>query len=515
MDNAARPTTRTPLAVAALLALIAAGPGAVAQTTVQGPMPAPVALAGPSPVAAAGPGPGPHGLVVVNGVRQAPGEQYLIDPTTDILLSGQSAISCAFLSPYRAAYDPVMVDYLQHFAPGDSLSRDIIPFTEYAPLGDVSTYRDPSILDGIVPRHGPWTASEIGCSAADLRFAAGRAHIRRKDKSLAQAFEAFDRKDYATAQSQFNLAWNKIGYLEAALMLGQMHLYGLGMPPDGRQAVYWLDRVAGARFDPRLDRMRFNPAHPERMSPYAQAAILLARMHERGIGIPADPAAARKWYRKAADVGYVPALDVLARDFMHGSLGPKDEAKGLAYLKEAAEAGYAPSRYRLGKLYYAGEGGVPRDLNQAGAWFEAAAKAGHPAALFAAGRMLDMGEGVPADSGKAIVYYKDAALRGDRDAEFALGTYFYHGEVVPKDVRTARGWFDAAARQGQPDAMYNMGAMLSQGEGGPADMAMAYVWLSLASSAGHERANAALQTVAPRLSPQDRNRADAVLRPKS
>jgi TPR repeat protein len=112
------------------------------------------------------------------------------------------------------------------------------------------------------------------------------------------------------------------------------------------------------------------------------------------------------------------------------------------------------------------------------------------------------------------VYYKDAALKGDRDARFALGTYFYSGEVVGKNLATARQWFGAAARQGQPDALFNLGAMVAHGEGGAKDPAMAYVLFTLALQAGHDGAGAALQAIAPTLTPEERTRADAVLHPR-
>jgi TPR repeat protein len=468
-----------------------------------------------APSQAAAPAPAARGSVLVTGSRAVAG-QRLVDPATDRILSGRSASSCAFMGPYNAAFDPVMVDYMDEFAPPGSLSNDVVAVTEYAPTGDASNMRDFSrraYRGTAVPGGGAGFRS--GCNASDLRFAAGRLHIRRNDKSLRLAFEAFGARDYPGALALFNTAWTKVGYQSAALMLAQMHLYGLGTPKDGKQAVYWLDQVANGRFDPSTDRMRFDRARPQAMSEQVQAAFMLARMYERGVGVPADPDKARKWYRKAAEFGYVPALDILGRAWIGGTLGARDADKGLDYLKEAAKAGYVPAQYRLGKLYYGGLAGVPADVKLAGAWFEAAARNGHPGALFAAGRMYDLGEGVPADQSKAVVYYKEAALKGDRDAEFALGTYFYEGGLVPKDARTARGWFDAAARQGQPDAMFNLGAMLFHGEGGPPDIAMAYVWLSLATRAGHDGAGAALAVVAPRLTAQDQARAKAVLDPKS
>jgi hypothetical protein len=352
-----------------------------------------------------------------------------------------------------------------------------------------------------------------GCSGADLRFAAGRRHILLHDKSLAQGFDAFARKDYVGARERFTEAWNKIGYRGVpALMIARLHLYGLGTPQDTGKAIDWLEKVAGDRFGPGME-MRFNPAQPDAMSPMVEAAWLLAQIYDHGIGIAPDPKLARHWYAKAAEYGFVPALDILALQGLSHDAAPRERDRAIDDLKKAAAAGYAPAQYHLARAYYEGDG-VPRDLKLAGAYFDAAAHAGLPAAQFAAGRMVDLGEGVPADPRKALVYYKDAALKGDRDAEFALGTYFYGGEVVGKDVSTARKWFAAAARQGQPDAMFNLGVMTARGEGGARDAAVAYVWLSLAAQSGQKEAGAARDLLAPSLSPDERKRAEAVLVPQ-
>jgi TPR repeat protein len=463
---------------------------------------------------AAGPAQGAAGSVVVTGARGAAGhDPRTINAANNKILNGKRASSCGFMDTPPAAFDDVALGYLLDFGMEDGMSNtDVTVVTESAPTGDVSNMASSSSLDGFIPGPASSERQPIGCGPADLRFAAGRNHIERKDKSLALAFEAFDNQDYARALSLFNTAYSKVGYEEAALMLARLHMYGLGTPKDTQKAIGWLRKVADDRFDPSRDRMRFDPAHPQLMNERIEASFMLARIYERGLGVPKDPAQAKHWYAKAADFGFVPALDTLGRAWLSGAGGARDAAKGLAYLKEAAEAGYVPAQYHLGTAYYSGDAGT-RDLKLAGAWFVQAARAGHPGAQFAAGRMLDLGEGVAPDQKRAIVYYKEAALKGDRDAQFALATFFYNGEAVPKDVATARKLFDAAARQGQADAMFNMGAMAASGEGGPKDLALAYVWFSLADAAGYQAAQAALKSVAPLLSAQEHARAEAILKP--
>jgi len=61
--------------------------------------------------------------------------------------------------------------------------------------------------------------------------------------------------------------------------------------------------------------------------------------------------------------------------------------------------------------------------------------------------------------------------------------------------------------------MFNLAVMLAQGEGGDKDMAAAYAWCALSKGLGHEQASAALPALAARLSPGDKARADAMLKP--
>jgi TPR repeat protein len=456
----------------------------------------------------------PASTVVVTGTKGGANESDRVIAAKSKVLSRNYASSCAFMSSPNAAEDDVALAYMRDFGMDGGISDEAEHFSALAPDGNVKDMKDSSSLTGLNEQaQNDTTAPAIKCGSSDRRFAAGRQQILQKDKSLAEGFVALDARDYPRAMRLLTTAYDKIGYDEAGLALAKMHLYGMGTPKDTNEAIRWLRKVVDARFDPMRDRMKFNPKEPQLMSEKVEAAFMLARIYERGIGIPKNPAQALAWYGKAADFGFVPAQNVIGQAWADGYGGARDGRKAVGYLQSAAEEGFVPAQYNLAKVYYNGDAGVTRDLKQAGAWFNAAAKAGFPAALFAAGRMYDMGEGVPADQKRAIVYYKEAAVKGDRDAEFALATFFYDGEVVEKNRATARKLFEAAARQGQVDAMFNLGAMELNGEGGPADLAMAYVWLHLAKRGGHPQADAAIKAAAPRLTAQDRARADQVLKP--
>jgi TPR repeat protein len=452
--------------------------------------------------------------VTVTGSRGQVGESTLITAAKSKVLSRTLASGCNYMSAYSAAEDDVTLAYMRDRGLEDSASNEAERFRENSPNGDASNADiASSIVNDAVPGD-PLGKAAGGCGPGDRNFAAARNRIARKDKSLAEAFVAFDAKDFATARAQATIAYNKIGYDEAGLLLAQMDLNGLGAPKNTPQAIVWLKKVVEARFDPMRDMATFDPKDPEALTPRVEATLLLAKIYLRGIGTAKDPAEANKWYAKAVSIGFVPANNTLGMAAMNGFGGARSVPKAIGYFKLAAQEGYAPSEYNLAKIYYTGEDGVPQDLKLAGAWFAAAAKMGHPGALYAAGRMYDLGQGVPADQKKAIVYYKEAAVKANADAQSALATYFYSGEVVPKDLATARKLFTAAAQQGQPDAMFNLGVMSANGEAGTKDMAMAYVWLSLSQKSGNDSAAAAIKQIGPMLSAADRTRVDLVLKPK-
>lgn len=446
--------------------------------------------------------------VQVTGKRLKLVDPAMVEAAKSKILSRNYASSCAFMGAYNAADDDVVLAYLSGFAPDEATER----FSDRAPEGDASRDTSASTAsNAAVPADPATSAQTPGCGRSDRAFAAGRNAILRKDKTLLEAFEAAQAEDYAKARTLFQASWDKIGYEEAALMLGKLWLFGLGGERDLQQAQRWLREVVDARYDPQRDRLKFDPQRPEALNPRVEAAMLLAKMHLSGPG--RNSGQVRTWYAKALDFGFMPAAYLLGMADLAGYGGEGDARRALRRLDEAAGAGHVPALYQLGKLHYLGAEGVPQDLPRAGAYFVAAAKSGHAGAHYMVGRMYDLGEGVAADPARALVHYKDAAIKGQPDAQNALAVSLYSGQGVAQNLETARKLFTLAATRGQPEAMFNLAAMCIRGEGGAKDLAQAYAWLSLAKASGHESADAALQALRPRLSPEERARAEAMLGP--
>jgi len=108
---------------------------------------------------------------------------------------------------------------------------------------------------------------------------------------------------------------------------------------------------------------------------FAMAQYRLAKLYERGEGVPADLAVARQWTERAAASGNRRAMHDLGVYFARGEGAPLDEAAAFRWFRQAAELGVADSQYNLGVLYQQGRG-VNASASEAMFWFLVAARQG-------------------------------------------------------------------------------------------------------------------------------------------
>jgi pilus assembly protein CpaE len=111
----------------------------------------------------------------------------------------------------------------------------------------------------------------------------------------------------------------------------------------------------------------------ERGFPMAQ--YRLAKLYERGEGVPADLAQARQWTERAAAGGNRLAMHDLGVYFARGEGATQDEAAAFRWFRQAAEFDVAASQYNLGVFYLQGRG-VSADPAEALFWFLLAARQG-------------------------------------------------------------------------------------------------------------------------------------------
>lgn len=107
----------------------------------------------------------------------------------------------------------------------------------------------------------------------------------------------------------------------------------------------------------------------------AMAQYRLAKLFERGEGVPADILQARQWTERAAAAGNRKAMHDLGVFYARGEGAPLDEATAFRWFRQAADLGVADSQYNLGILYAQGRGTVANP-QEAFFWFLVAARSG-------------------------------------------------------------------------------------------------------------------------------------------
>ncbi|MEQ9315974.1 MAG: hypothetical protein RLN72_08975, partial [Henriciella sp.] len=105
------------------------------------------------------------------------------------------------------------------------------------------------------------------------------------------------------------------------------------------------------------------------------AQYRLAKLHEKGLGVPRDLSMAREWTERAAEGGNVKAMHDLAVYYAEGDGGPQSYAAAAEWFRKAADFGLTDSQYNLAVLYEAGLGISP-SATEALYWYEVAARQG-------------------------------------------------------------------------------------------------------------------------------------------
>ncbi|MFC6198983.1 peptidoglycan-binding protein [Ponticaulis profundi] len=112
----------------------------------------------------------------------------------------------------------------------------------------------------------------------------------------------------------------------------------------------------------------------------AIAQYRLAKLFERGQGVPKDLAQSRIWTQRAANGGNVKAMHDLAVFYAEGEGGQQSYAGAAQWFRKAADHGLVDSQYNLGVLYEQGLG-VDANPSEALYWYRVAHKMGDTGAL--------------------------------------------------------------------------------------------------------------------------------------
>lgn len=323
---------------------------------------------------------------------------------------------------------------------------------------------------------------------------------------VVSARDAFGRGDYAAAARDWNTA-AKSGNGAAMYNLGVMSLTGKGAPKDAAAAARWFKASAdaghsGGMVNWALCRLNgFGTAKDEgdgfgwlqkaadRGS--ATAMGMLAEAYLRGRGVGQDPRQAAGWLQKAVDAGDGPSIAQLADLYERGQGVPRDARRSFTLYERAAVAGDTDAMVHLGYAYEDGEA-VNKDEVQAATWYQRAAEAGNSEGMSSLAVMLENGSGLPQDYARAAEYYRLAANAGDARGYLGLGSMTARGAGVRANPAEAVRLFQAAADRGSALAMRNLGIMYETGQGVRADRKKAVEYYRKALAAGDQDARGEL-----------------------
>ena len=154
---------------------------------------------------------------------------------------------------------------------------------------------------------------------------------------------------------------------------------------------------------------------------HAPSAFDYARALDQGDGVPRDEEAAKKWYKKAADLGSPRAFYREGLTYANGAGVEQDPEKAVIAFTKAAELDHAEAQVRLGRAYIIGEG-VERDVLWGSRWYDKASVQGNADAQFAYAVQLASGKNIPLNLPLAAALLQAAEQNGHDQA----------GQILPK-----------------------------------------------------------------------------------
>ena len=236
----------------------------------------------------------------------------------------------------------------------------------------------------------------------------------------------------------------------------------------------------------------------------ALAMYDLGRMWADGLGVEADPDAAKEWYRKALDafLSAEKKLPERKKTYLQYRIGKmylaglgteQNYETAATWLDRAAEKSHKYAQYTLAGLYAKGQG-VEKDLKRAFSLYYASASQGNPYASYELAKMFRDGTGTKKSAGQAEEHFQNAfsgflvleEKSHDDKLQYRLGQMLYQGIGTERDEEEAVRYWQQAAKLGNVNAQYALGKFWLDTRTG--DVHQVAAWLEKAADAGNTSA---------------------------
>ncbi len=232
----------------------------------------------------------------------------------------------------------------------------------------------------------------------------------------------------------------------------------------------------------------------------AFAALWMGNIQMRGLDVPVDKPAARRWYEQAAALGSSDALYNLALLYREGEDVRKDGAKARQLFEKSAALGDVGAMRQLGEMHYLGDG-VAEDNSKAREWYEKAAALDDATSKRRLGEIYLKGYGVKADPAAARLWFQRAAASDDSEAMRQLAELYLNAIGGEREPQKARGLLEQASAAGNARAMTLLAQVLLAGAVGDVDEAGARKSYEKAAALGDKIAQDWLAAHGPAAAP--------------
>jgi rhodanese-related sulfurtransferase len=139
----------------------------------------------------------------------------------------------------------------------------------------------------------------------------------------------------------------------------------------------------------------------------------MGNINRLGIDVKQNLNEAFKWYNKAANQNYGPAINNLANMYESGTGVEKNELKAFELFKKAAELNVPEAQHSIARMYLEGRG-IKKDEKKSNMWLLKSANNGHASAMRQVGEDYWNGSEGKRDSVNAYHWWIQAIQGGDR-----------------------------------------------------------------------------------------------------
>ena len=215
----------------------------------------------------------------------------------------------------------------------------------------------------------------------------------------------------------------------------------------------------------------------------AYADYYLGRMRLYGYGLLKDNTLAMRYFKQAAEKGFLPAQNIMAR---YALLQENDAEKALYWFKKAADQDDVQAQMYCAAVYQYGFG-TKKSAHKARKYFIDAAKNGNRIAQYTLAEYF-LKSRYSKDRNLGVIWLKKSVEQDNPAAQLKLGVLYTQGKEIKKDLEKAQEYMQLAADQKYLPAMVALGDLAREHKK-PED---AKIWYSKAANQGDASAQIAL-----------------------